>query len=72
MANVDVDGFSNNRHLDIIGQIAAKENAEVIAICNQLEAEIAELDDEARADFIADMGMQEAGLDRVLELLLIY
>ena len=47
-------------------QIAAAEGAEVVAICNKLEAEIAELEDEEKAEFLAEMGMQEPGLDRVI------
>jgi len=66
IANVDEDGFENNPHLDKVREIAASENAEVVAICNKLEAEIVELDDEERAEFLADLGMEEPGLDRVI------
>ncbi len=66
IANVDEDGFENNPHLDVVREIAASENAEVVAICNKLEAEIVELDDEERAEFLADLGMEEPGLDRVI------
>ncbi len=38
----------------------------VVAICNKLEAEIGELDDDARAEFLADLGMEEPGLNRVI------
>lgn len=66
IANVDEDGFENNPHLDVVKGIAADENAEVVVICNKLEAEIAELDDEEKLEFLADLGMEEAGLDRVI------
>jgi len=66
IANVDEDGFENNPHLDIVKGIAKEENAVVVVICNKLEAEIAELEDEEKVEFLADLGMEEAGLDRVI------
>ena len=66
IANVDEEGFDNNPHLDKVKAIAGAENAVVVAICNKLEAEIAELEDEERNEFLADLGMEEAGLDRVI------
>ncbi|RDE18139.1 redox-regulated ATPase YchF [Motiliproteus coralliicola] len=66
IANVDEDGFEANPHLDQVRELAEKEGAEVVAICNKLEAEIAELDDEERNEFLADLGMDEPGLDRVI------
>ncbi|WFF42690.1 redox-regulated ATPase YchF [Salinicola endophyticus] len=66
IANVNEDGFENNPHLDTVRQIAAGENAVVVPVCNKLEAEIAELEDEERAMFLEEMGMQEPGLDRVI------
>ena len=66
IANVDEDGFSDNAHLDTVTAIAAEESAVVVAICNKLEAEIAELEDEERDEFLADLGLEEAGLDRVI------
>lgn len=66
IANVDEDGFENNPHLDTVTELANKEGAEVVAVCNKLEAEIAELDDEERDEFLADLGMEEPGLDRVI------
>ncbi len=66
IANVDEDGFENNPHLDKVKEIAAAENAIVVPICNKLEAEIAELEDEEKAEFLADLGMEEPGLDRVI------
>jgi len=66
IANVDEEGFENNALLDAVMQIAAAEGAEVVAICNKLEAEIAELEDAEKAEFLTEMGMQEPGLDRVI------
>jgi GTP-binding protein YchF len=66
IANVDEDGFENNPHLDTVRAIAEKEGAVVVPICNKLEAEIAELDDEEKEEFLEDLGMEEAGLDRVI------
>lgn len=66
IANVDEDGFDNNPHLDVVRSIAAEEKAVVVVICNKLESEIIELDDEERAEFLADLGMEEPGLNRVI------
>jgi len=66
IANVSEDGFENNPHLDTVREIAANENASVVAICNQIEAEISELDDEEKMEFLEEMGMEEPGLDRVI------
>jgi hypothetical protein len=66
VANVREDGFQNNPHLDAVRNYAQAENAPVVAVCAAVEAEIAELDDEDKAVFLADMGMDEPGLDRVI------
>lgn len=66
IANVAEDGFEDNPLLDAVKEIADKESAGVVAICNKLEAEIAELDDEDKMEFLADLGMQEPGLNRVI------
>lgn len=66
IANVAEDGFENNPHLDAVRAIAAEEKAVVVPICNKLEADIAELEDDEKAEFLAEMGMEEPGLDRVI------
>ena len=66
IANVDEEGFEDNPHLDTVTAIAAEEGAEVVAICNKLEAEIAELEDDEKLEFLQDLGMEEPGLDRVI------
>ncbi|MBB5322727.1 redox-regulated ATPase YchF [Marinobacter oulmenensis] len=66
IANVNEDGFENNPYLDQVREIAASENAVVVPICNKLEAEISELEDDEKAMFLDEMGMEEPGLDRVI------
>jgi ribosome-binding ATPase len=66
IANVADDGFEDNPHLDAVRNLAAQEGAQVVAICNQIEAEISELEDDEKAEFLADIGMEEPGLDRVI------
>ncbi len=66
IANVAENGFSNNPLLAAVEKIAAEEKAVVVPICNKLESEIAELEDSEKADFLAEMGMDEPGLNRVI------
>ena len=66
VGNVAEDGFENNPHLDRLRELAAKENAPVVAVCAALESEIAELADDEKAEFLAEMGMEEAGLNRLI------
>ncbi|MBU3588912.1 redox-regulated ATPase YchF [Polynucleobacter sp. 80A-SIGWE] len=66
IANVKEDGFENNPHLEAVIHHAAKEGAPVVAVCAAIEAEIADLDDADKVEFLADLGMEESGLDRVI------
>jgi GTP-binding protein YchF len=66
IANVSEDGFDNNPHLDAVREYAAGEGAEVVAVCAAIEADIAELDAAEAAEFLAEMGLEEPGLDRVI------
>lgn len=66
IANVAEDGFENNPHLDIVRDIALKENAVVVAVCAAIESELAEMEVEEREEFMADLGLEEPGLDRVI------
>ncbi len=66
IANVDEDGLAGNQWTEQLTEIAAMENAVVVIICNKLEAEIAELDAEERTEFLEELGLDEAGLDRVI------
>ncbi len=65
-ANVAEDGFENNPHLDAVRQHASAEKAEVVAVCAAIEAEIADLDDDEKQLFLADLGLDEPGLDRLV------
>ncbi|OON59816.1 redox-regulated ATPase YchF [Massilia sp. KIM] len=66
VANVSDTGFTNNPLLDQLTEFANKQNAPIVAICAAIESEIAEMDDADKADFLADMGMDEPGLDRLI------
>ncbi|WOE32533.1 MULTISPECIES: redox-regulated ATPase YchF [unclassified Acinetobacter] len=66
IANVAEDGFESNPHLDAVRQLAAEENAIVVPLCNQIEAEISLLEDEDRAEFLDALGMSEPGLNVVI------
>jgi GTP-binding protein YchF len=66
VANVAEDGFEGNPHLEAVRELAAQEGAEVVAICNKLESEIVELEDDEKLEFLAEMGMTEPGLNRVI------
>jgi GTP-binding protein YchF len=66
IANVSDDGFENNPYLDLVRDIAAKEDAVVVAVCAAIESEISELDEEDKLEFLEEMGLEEPGLDRVI------
>jgi GTP-binding protein YchF len=66
VANVDENGFENNPHLDAVRELAAAEGAEVVPVCAAIEAEIAQLDDADKSEFLADLGLDEPGLNRVI------
>ncbi|MFT5320219.1 MAG: GTP-binding protein YchF [Pseudohongiellaceae bacterium] len=66
IANVDENGFQDNPHLDVVTKIAESEGAQVVAVCNKLESEIAELAVDEKLEFLQEMGMTEPGLDRVI------
>ncbi|WP_353152035.1 redox-regulated ATPase YchF [Pollutimonas bauzanensis] len=66
VANVKEDGFENNPHLTSVQKYAEAENAPVVAVCAAVEADIADLDDADKEVFLADIGMDEPGLNRVI------
>jgi GTP-binding protein YchF len=66
VGNVLENGFENNPHLDRLREYAAKEGAPVVALCAQIEAELADLDDEDKQAFLADLGFDEPGLNRLI------
>jgi GTP-binding protein YchF len=66
IANVTDDGFENNPLLERVREFAAKEGAMVVPVCAAIEADIAQLDDEEKQEFMADLGLEEPGLNRVV------
>jgi len=66
IANVNDDGFENNPYLDQVQAIAVAEGAIVVAVCAEIESELSEMDDEDRVEFMADLGLEEPGLNRVI------
>jgi hypothetical protein len=66
VANVDENGFSGNPLLARVEEYAKAEGAPVVAICAAIEAQMADLADEEKQIFLADMGLEEPGLDRLI------
>ncbi|GAA6173226.1 redox-regulated ATPase YchF [Colwellia sp. KU-HH00111] len=66
IANVNDDGFENNPYLDVVQEIADKEGAVVVTVCAEIEGELSEMDDEDRVEFMEEMGLEEPGLNRVI------
>jgi GTP-binding protein YchF len=66
VANVDEDGFDDNPLLDRVRERAEGEGAEAVAVCAALEAEMVELDEAELEEFLADLGLEEPGLHRVI------
>jgi GTP-binding protein YchF len=66
VANVAENGFENNPHLDALKKMAAAEGADVVPVCAAIEAEISQLEEADRADFLKEMGLSEPGLNRVI------
>ncbi|MEQ8938810.1 MAG: DUF933 domain-containing protein, partial [Gammaproteobacteria bacterium] len=66
IANVDEEGMETNPWLDEIRELAYKEGAKVIPVCAAIESEIAQLDDDEKAEFLEAMGLKEPGLNRII------
>ncbi|MGK2946500.1 MAG: redox-regulated ATPase YchF [Candidatus Malihini olakiniferum] len=66
IANVNEDGFENNSYLNQVCEIAASESSMVVPVCAPVESDIAELNDEERAEFMAEVGLKEPSLNRVI------
>ncbi|EGW55967.1 redox-regulated ATPase YchF [Candidatus Endoriftia persephonae] len=66
IANVAEDGFEDNPHLDALNTLASAEGAEVVSVCAAIEAEIVELEEDEREEFLSDLGLDEPGLNRVV------
>ncbi len=66
VANVQEDGFANNPHLDAVRARAQAEGSQVVPVCAAIEEELSQLDDADRDAFLADLGLEEPGLNRVI------
>ena len=66
IANVDEEGFSNNPLLDSLVDYANQENAQVVPVCAAIEAEIVQLEEDEKAEFLSEMNLDEPGLNRVI------
>ncbi len=66
IANVQDDGFENNPLLDQVRDFAATEGAKVVPVCAAIEAEIVQLEDDEKKEFLDDLGLDEPGLNRVV------
>jgi len=66
VANVDETGFENNPRLERVREIARREGAVVVPVCAAIEAEIAQLEEADRAEFLKELSLDEPGLNRVI------
>ena len=66
VGNVAEDGFDNNPYLDRLREYAAKQGAPVVAICAKIEAELADMDEDDKKMFLAEIGQEEPGLNRLI------
>ncbi len=66
IANVAEDGFENNPFLDQVREIAKGEGSVVVPVCASIESELVELEDEEKQEFLAELGLEEPGLNRVI------
>jgi GTP-binding protein YchF len=66
IANVAEDGFVDNPMLEQVRDLADAENADLVPVCAAVEAEISQLDREDREMFLAELGLEESGLARVI------
>lgn len=66
IANVDEDGFEDNPLLAAVQELAANESSQVVAVCASMEAEIVQLEDDEKQEFLAEMNLEEPGLHRVI------
>jgi GTP-binding protein YchF len=66
IANVDDDGFENNPLLDQVRQLATEEKAALVAICAKTEADLVDLEEDERKEFMAELNLEEPGINRVI------
>jgi hypothetical protein len=67
MANVSEDEINGNSYVDLVREYASKEGSEVIVVCAKIEAELSELDDADRIEFLNDLGIEDSGLDKLIK-----
>lgn len=67
VADDEVADADNNPYVQQVREIAAAEGAEAVVICAEIEAEVAELDDEERTMFLEELGIEESGLDKLIK-----
>lgn len=56
-----------NEYVDMVREYAAKENSEVVVVCAKIEQELSELDDDEKAMFLDELGIEESGLDKLIK-----
>lgn len=66
IANVEETGISNNPWLAKLDELAKKEGSQIIPVCAAIESEIAELEEEDKKEFLAELGLEEPGLNRII------
>ena len=66
IANVDENGFRDNPHARVLENIALADGGSVVTVCAAMEAELAGMDDGEKREFLADLGVDEPGLNRVV------
>ena len=66
IANVAEDGFENNEYLKKLKEIAQKRSIQVVPVCAQIEAELAQLNTEEQQEYLSELGLEEPGLNRVI------
>lgn len=68
MANVDEDDaiLGHNKYTDMVSEYASKENASVIVVCAKMESELAEMNDDDKAEFLKEIGISNSGLDKLI------
>ena len=66
VANVAEDGFTNNPYLDLVTAHALATKAQAVSVCAAIEAELGDLEEDEKAEFLADLGLAEPGLNRLI------
>ena len=63
----DIKNIAGNKYYNALSKIAQSENAEIVPVCAKIEAELNELDDAGKAEFLADLGIGQPGLDKLIK-----